>query len=62
MDYSQAPPSNGTCQARILEWVAIFFSRGSSQRRDQPWSPALQAVSLPSETPGQAKEAQGPPG
>ena len=25
----------GTSQARILEWVAISFSRGSSQPRDQ---------------------------
>ena len=24
-------------QARILEWVAIYFSRGSSQPRDQTW-------------------------
>ena len=24
-------------QARILEWVAIPFSRGSSQPRDQTW-------------------------
>ena len=26
---------HGTFQARILEWVAIPFSRGSSQARDQ---------------------------
>ena len=26
----QAPPSMGFFQARILEWVAIPFSRGSS--------------------------------
>ena len=25
----------GTLQARILEWVAISFSRGSSQPRDR---------------------------
>ena len=31
----QAPLSMGTLQARILEWVAISFSRGSSQTRDQ---------------------------
>ena len=32
------PPDSsvlGILQARILEWVAIFFSRGSSQSRDQ---------------------------
>ena len=39
------PPGSsvhGTLQARILEWVAIPFSRGSSCPRD-PWSLALQA-------------------
>ena len=36
MDCSQPGSSvHGIFQARILEWVAIFFSRGSSQRRDQ---------------------------
>ena len=33
-----SPPGSslhGISQARILEWVAIFFSRGSSQSRDQ---------------------------
>ena len=36
MDFS--PPGSsvhGVLQARILEWVAISFSRGSSQPRDQ---------------------------
>ena len=28
---------DGILQARILGWVAIPFSRGSSQPRDQPW-------------------------
>ena len=27
----------GISQSRILEWVAIFFSRGSSQPKDQTW-------------------------
>ena len=27
----------GFCRARILEWVAIPFSRGSSRPRDQTW-------------------------
>ena len=36
-------------QARILEWVAISFSRGSSWPRDQTWSPALQTDYLPTE-------------
>ena len=30
----QAPLSKGILQARILEWVAMLFSRGSSQARD----------------------------
>ena len=42
---------HGILQARILEWVAISFSRGSSQPRDRTLSPALQADSLPSEPP-----------
>ena len=43
-----SPPDSsvhGILQARILEWVAISFSRGSSQSRDQTGSPALQADS-----------------
>ena len=31
----QALPSMGILQARILEWVAVLSSRGSSQHRDQ---------------------------
>ena len=40
---------HGILQARILEWVAFPFSRGSSQAR----SPALQADSLAAEPPGE---------
>ena len=43
---------HGILQARLLEWVAIPFSRRSSPPRDRTWSPALQADSFPSETPG----------
>ena len=32
MDYTV----HGILQARMLEWVAFHFSRGSSQPRDQP--------------------------
>ena len=32
---------HGISQARILEWVAIPFSRGSSQPRDQTWVSCL---------------------
>ena len=45
-----SPPGSsihGTLQARILEWVAMPSSRGSSQPRDQTAPPALQADSLP---------------
>ena len=38
MDYS--PPGSsvhGILQARILEWVSISFSRGSSQPRNRAW-------------------------
>ena len=31
----------GISQARILEWVAIPFSRGSSQTRDQTHIPCI---------------------
>ena len=37
---SYSPPGStvhGILQARILEWVAIIFSRGSSWPRDQTW-------------------------
>ena len=37
----------GILYARILETVAISFSRGSSQPRIKPQSPELQADSLP---------------
>ena len=43
-------------QARILEWVAIPISRGSSLPKDQTRSPTLQANSLPSEPPGRGEE------
>ena len=39
---------HGILRARILEWVAIPFSRGSSPGTE-PKSPVLQADSLPSE-------------
>ena len=47
-----SPPGSsvhGIFQASILEWVAIPFSRGFSQLRDESRSPALQADSLLSE-------------
>ena len=45
----------GIFQARILEWVAIFFSRGSSHPRIEQGSPALYAETFyPSEPPGKS--------
>ena len=49
-----SPPGSsihGIFQARVLEWVAISFSRGSSQPRDQTRSPTLHADTLTSELP-----------
>ena len=50
-----SPPGSsvhGIPQARILEYVAISFSRGSFQPGIEPRSSVLQADSLPSEPPG----------
>ena len=44
-----SPPGSSVCgilQARILEWVTMPFSRGSSRPRIAPGSPALQADSF----------------
>ena len=52
------PPGSsvrGILQARILEWVAISFSRDLPYPRIEPGSPALQADSLLSEPPGKPK-------
>ena len=45
MDYTV----HGILQARILEWIAFPFSRGSSQPRDQTQVSTLQVDSLPAE-------------
>ena len=50
-----SPPGSsvhGILQARILTWVTMSFSRGSSRPRYWSQSLALQADSLPSEPPG----------
>ena len=50
-----SPPGSsvhGTLQARILEWVAISFSRGSSWLRDRTQVSYTAGDSLPSEPPG----------
>ena len=46
---------HGILQDRILEWVAIPFSRASSQPRDQTQVSALQVDSLPVEPQGKPK-------
>ena len=43
---------HGILQARILEWIAIPFSRGSSYPGIKLGCPALQVDSLPSESLG----------
>ena len=52
----QAPLSMGILEARILEWVAMPSSRGSSQPEIEPRSPILQEDSLPSEPPRKPKD------
>ena len=50
-----SPPESsvhGILQARIIRWVAIPFSMGSSQLGIESMSPELKADSLPSEPPG----------
>ena len=48
MDYTV----HGILQARMLEWVAIPFSRASSYPGIEPRSHTLQEASLPAELPG----------
>ena len=52
----RSPPGSsvhGILQARILEWVAVPFSRDLPDSGIEPWSPALEADSLPSELAGE---------
>ena len=49
---------HGILQARILEWVAFPFSRGSLQPGIKPRSPTLQADSLPAEPQGPLKNTE----
>ena len=46
---------HGILEARILEWVAFPFSKGSFQPETEPRSPALQADSSPAEPQGKPK-------
>ena len=46
---------HGILQARILEWVAIPFSRDLPNPGIEPRSPTLQVDYLPAEPPGKPK-------
>ena len=43
---------HGILQARILEWEAILFSRGSSRPRDQTWVSCIAGRFFTAEPPG----------
>ena len=59
MDCSlQGSSIHGIFQARVLEWVAISFSRGLPDPGIEPRSPALQADTLLSEPPGESKNVE----
>ena len=47
---------HGILQARILEWVAIPFSKDLPNPGVEPRSLALQADSLPAEPPGKRRQ------
>ena len=55
----QGPLSTGILQVRILEWVAFPPPGKLSNTGIEPGSPALQADSLPSETPGKPRSGEG---
>ena len=48
----QAPPSMGFPRQRILEWVAISFSRGYSWPRDQTWVSCITGGFFTAKPPG----------
>jgi len=52
MDYTV----HGILQTRILEWVAVPFSRRSSQPRNQTQVSCIAADSLPAEPQKEAQE------
>ena len=52
-----SPPGfsvDGILLARILEWVAISYSRGSSPPRDRTWVSCIAGKFFTSEPPGKA--------
>ena len=46
---------HGILQTRILEWVAVPFSRGSSQPNDGTQISRITGDSLPAEPPGEPR-------
>ena len=54
----QAPLSIGIVQARILEWIAISFSKDLPNPGTEPRFLTLQADSLLSEPPGKPKNTE----
>ena len=50
---------HGIPQARMLEWIAFPFSRGSSQHRVRTQVPTLQVDCLPVEPQGKPKQMSG---
>ena len=54
MDYT----AHGILQARILEWVAFPFSRGSSQPREQTQVSCIAGDCLPAEPQGRPKNTR----
>ena len=54
----QAPLFMGVLQARILEWVAMPSSRGSSWPRYRTQVSCIAGDSLPSEPPGKPKNTE----
>ena len=57
-----SPPGStvyGISQARILEWVAIFFSRGSSQPWDRACISCISGRFFATEPPGKSGEQYG---
>ena len=55
-DPMDCPPFRGIFQARMLEWVAISFSRGSSDPGLKPASPALGGEFFTTEQPGKPRK------
>ena len=55
MDCAPGSSVHGILQARILEWVAVSFSRGSSRPKDQTWVSCTAGRFFTTEPPGKPK-------